>query len=174
MVLQAGDPLYDGRYTILRTLGQGGMGITYLATTPKGNTVVVKTIQDQFLDKPNFPELVERFREEALKLAICRHPHIVEIENAFSQGSLFYLAMDYIQGQDLEKQLNQSGTLSEHEALTYIRQIGSALQCVHEKGLLHRDVKPANIMVCSQRKQAIFIDFGIASIFTRRFFLKVW
>jgi len=105
------------------------------------------------------------FKDEALRLAICRHPHIVQIDNIFHEQGLSCIVMEYIQGMDLGKRLKDRGALPEAEALRYIQQIGEALMVVHDKGLLHRDLKPQNIMVRSTQDEAVLIDFGIAREF---------
>ncbi len=107
----------------------------------------------------------DKFRDEALLLSLCRHPHIMQIENAFSQGQLPCIAIEYVEGEDLWKRVGNRGVMSETEAVRYIRQIGEALQVVHKKGLLHRDIKPANIMVRAGKSEAVLIDFGLARVY---------
>jgi len=102
--------------------------------------------------------LKQDFRNEAFRLALCRHPHIVEVENIFDEDDLPFIAMEYIRGEALKDWI----TLPEDEALLYIRQIGDALTLMHERGLLHRDVKPSNIIIRKGKKQAVLIDFGLA------------
>ena len=169
MVWQAGQSLYGNRYTIQRKIGNGGFGITYLAQDRKGLVWVVKTLKDEVMTNPEYVDFRDKylrdFQNEALKLAICRHPHIVQIENHFSHEGLPCIVMEYIQGMDLGQRLKQQGKLSEAEAVRYIRQIGEALVVVHDKGLLHRDLKPQNIMVRATQDEAVLIDFGIAREF---------
>lgn len=169
MAWETGQNLHGGRYTIETPLGVGGVGITYLARDRKGNRVVIKTLKDEVLDNPEMSSFREKFqqdfRDEALRLALCRHPHIVQIDNAFHEGSLPCMAMEYIEGEDLWKRVNKLGVLTELEALHYIHQIGEALTIVHDKGLLHRDVKPHNILVRLDKSEAVLIDFGIAREF---------
>ncbi|HAZ44308.1 MAG TPA: hypothetical protein DDW76_36615 [Cyanobacteria bacterium UBA11369] len=169
MVWASGQPLYGGRYVIEKELGKGGFGITYLARNQNGNVVVIKTLKDEVLNDPNFAEFRDKFdrdfRNEALRLALCKHPHIVQVENAFHEGSLPCIAMEYIEGEDLWKRVKRRGALEEVEALHYIQQIGEALKVIHGKGLLHRDVKPQNIIVRSGTLEAVLIDFGLAREF---------
>lgn len=169
MIWSAGQLLYGGRYVVERQLGAGGCGITYLAKDKKGSWVVLKTLKDEILTNPKMTQLRNKyqqdFRNEALRLSLCRHPHIVQIENAFYEGELPCIVMEYVHGQDLNERVNQRGVLSESEALRYIRQIGEALSVIHEKGLLHRDVKPENIMIRAENSEAVLIDFGIAREF---------
>jgi formylglycine-generating enzyme required for sulfatase activity/tRNA A-37 threonylcarbamoyl transferase component Bud32 len=163
MVWAPGKRLYGDRYTIERKLGEGGFGITYLAKKHNGKRVAIKTLKDELLSHQDFPIFCNRFRDEALSLSLCRHDNIVQIDNAFSEGDLPCIAMEYVEGEDLATRVENRGILSEVEALQYIQQIGEALAYMHsEKGLLHRDVKPANIILRSGTSQVVLIDFGIA------------
>jgi serine/threonine-protein kinase len=170
MVWVKGQKLHGRRYVIERKLGQGGFGITYLAKDKKGNPLVIKTLKDEVMTNPDFIDFRDKyerdFEREATRLAVCRHPHIVQIENVFHEQSLPCIAMEYIQGEDLWQRVRNRNPLSEAEALGYIQQIGEALTLVHDKGLLHRDLKPQNIMVRSGISEAVLIDFGIAREFT--------
>ncbi|MBD2607687.1 serine/threonine protein kinase [Scytonema hofmannii FACHB-248] len=151
MAWNPGQPLFGDRYIIERKLGEGGVGITYLAKNRRGELRVIKTLREQILNHPQWiphqDQLRHDFRDEALRLALCRHPHVVQVENVFDEGNLPCMAMEYIEGEDLGKRITNKGALPEGEALQYIRQIGEALILVHEKGLLHRDLKPSNIMM---------------------------
>ncbi|MFM5980378.1 MAG: serine/threonine protein kinase [Sphaerospermopsis kisseleviana] len=169
MVFYPGQALFGGRYIIQRELGQGGIGITYLAKNQRGELRVIKTLRQEILNRPDLIQhqnkLKQDFRDEGLRLALCRHPHIVEVENVFDEASLPCMVMEYINGEDLGKRITEKGALSEAEALLYIQQIGDALTVVHEKGLLHRDLKPNNIMIRAGKQEAVLIDFGIARQF---------
>ncbi|MEW5860278.1 MAG: protein kinase, partial [Cyanobacteriota bacterium] len=169
MVWAAGQMLHGGRYIVERVLGEGGYGITFLARDKKGNFVVIKTLNERVLTKREFTAYRDKFnrdfQKEALRLAVCRHPHIVQIDNAFSEGQLPCMAMEYVEGENLEQRVLHLGILSETEALHYIRQIGDALTFIHDRGFLHRDVKPSNIMVRAEKFEAVLIDFGIAREF---------
>lgn len=169
MVWATGQKLYGSRYVIERKLAQGGFGITYLAKNRQGKPVVIKTLNEEALTNPELYEYRDKylrdFKREANWLAQCRHPHIVKIEDTFLEGSLPCILMEYIDGEDLRKRVKSRGALSPTEALRYIQQIGEALTVVHDKGLLHRDLKPDNIMVRSSLSEAVLIDFGIAREF---------
>ncbi|MCZ0904412.1 serine/threonine-protein kinase, partial [Microcoleus sp. HI-ES] len=142
--------------------GEGGFGITYLAQKAQNRQrVVIKTLKDELLRDPNFAWFRDKFRDEALLLSLCRHPNIVQIDNYFTHGNLPCIAMEYVAGEDLWKWVEKRGILSETEALNYIRKVGEAVIVVHEKGLLHRDIKPQNIMV-RDNQDAVLIDFGLA------------
>ena len=169
MVWSRGKNLFGNRYVIESKLGEGGVGITYLAENRRGELRVIKTLREEILNdpawQPHQDKLKQDFKDEALRLSFCRHPNIVEIENLFDDGSFPCMVMEYIQGEDLGKIITQKGALSEAEALLYIRQIGDALTVVHERGLLHRDLKPSNIMMRQGKQKAVLIDFGIARQF---------
>lgn len=163
MLFYPGKALFGGRYIIERELGQGGIGITYLAKNQRGELRVIKTLRQEILNRPDLiayqDKLKQDFRDEALRLALCRHPHIVEVENVFDEASLPCMVMEYINGEDLGKRITEKGALPEAEALLYIQQIGDALTLVHDKGLLHRDLKPNNIMILAGKQEAVLIDF---------------
>ena len=169
MVWTNGQTLFGDRYFIEKRLGEGGIGITYLARNKRGELRVIKTLREQILNHPAWitrqAKLQQDFRDEALRLALCRHPHVVQIENVFDEGNLPCIAMEYIEGEDLNHRIFRIGVLSEPEALQYIGQIGDALTEIHERGLLHRDLKPNNIMLRAGRSEAVLIDFGIAREF---------
>ncbi|CAD5942457.1 bifunctional serine/threonine-protein kinase/formylglycine-generating enzyme family protein [Planktothrix agardhii 1029] len=169
MAWQPGTKLYGDRYTIIRKLGEGGFGITYLARNRKGEDIVIKTLLDKILIDADFVEFRDKylrdFKDEATRLAVCRHPHIVEIENVFREGSLPCIAMEYIAGKNLWELVRGKVVFPEAEAVRYIQQIGNALIVVHDKGLLHRDIKPQNIMKRDGKSEAVLIDFGIAREF---------
>jgi serine/threonine protein kinase len=162
MVWTPGQRLNGDRYIIEAKLGEGGFGITYLAQKAQNRQrVVIKTLKDDLLRDPNFAWFRDKFRDEALLLSLCRHPNIVQIDNYFTHGNLPCIAMEYVAGEDLWKWVEKRGILSETEALNYIRKVGEAVIVVHEKGLLHRDIKPQNIMV-RDNQDAVLIDFGLA------------
>lgn len=164
MVWTPGQKLNGDRYIIERKIdkGEGGFGATYLAKKAQNRQrVVIKTLKDELLRDPKFAWFRDKFRDEALLLALCRHPNIVQIDNFFIDGNLPCIAMEYVAGEDLWNWVEKRGILSETEALNYIRKVGEALIVVHEKGLLHRDIKPQNIMV-RDNHDAVLIDFGLA------------
>ncbi|MFN5064653.1 MAG: protein kinase domain-containing protein [Aphanizomenon sp.] len=163
MAWLSGQQLQDGKYTIEKKLGHGGFGITYLAKDKKENLVVIKTLKDTDADSDDFDKFLQDLINEAIKLAKCsHHPHIVKVYECIKEGDIWGIVMEYIEGE----QLGHLGVLSESQALDYIQQIGDALTVVHQNGLLHRDVKPGNIIVRNNKSEAVLIDFGIARDFT--------
>ncbi len=169
MLWNRGKTLFGGRYTIERKLGEGGIGITYLAKNQQGQMRVIKTLKEEILNHPIWrsqqTKLRQDFRNEAVRLAVCRHPHIVQIENIFDEHNIPCIVMEYIEGEDLGHYLLRHNKLSESEALLYIKQISEAVIVIHQKGLLHRDIKPRNIMLRRGKQEAVLIDFGIAREF---------
>lgn len=162
MIWTPGQRLNGDRYIIEGKLGEGGFGVTYLAQKAQNRQrVVIKTLKDDLLRDPNFAWFRDKFRDEALLLSLCKHPNIVQIDNYFIHGDLPCIAMEYVAGKDLWNLVEKRGFLWETEALNYIRQVAEAVIVVHEKGLLHRDIKPQNIMV-RDNFDAVLIDFGLA------------
>jgi serine/threonine protein kinase len=166
MAWLSGQQLQDGKYTIEKELGEGGFGITYRARDNQGNYVVIKTLNDAIQKRADFAKFQQDFLNEAIKLAKCSHPHIVQIYEVIHENDLWCMVMEYIDGEDLGTLVENQGVFSETEALRYIQQIGAALTLVHDNGLLHRDIKPQNIMLRSGKSEAVLIDFGIAREFT--------
>jgi len=184
MAWAAGQLVNKGKYKIERVLGEGGFGITYLAEICQrpGEKIVIKTLRDEIQKRGDFADFQQDFINEAIKLAKCNHPHVVAVGEMFQetvphprqQGqtlSLQCMPLDYVKGEDLEVYLRQQPQqrVSEQEALIYIRQVGEALTVAHRQNLLHRDVKPDNILLrrnrVSGQREAVLIDFGIAREF---------
>lgn len=162
-----GRTLQGGKYTLDSELGRGGFGITFKATHHYLNQVVViKTLNEALRNDPNFLEFQRKFQDEARRLAMCVHPNIVRVSDFFLEDGLSFLVMDYIPGPTLEELVFSDRPLPEATAVHYIRQIGSALQVVHQNGLLHRDIKPQNIILRAGTQQVVLIDFGISREFT--------
>ncbi|MBC1196353.1 protein kinase [Microcystis aeruginosa BLCCF158] len=165
MVWQAGQLLHNGKYEILEVLGRGGFGLTYKARHRQLiMEVVIKTPDILQKRDTEYEDYVRQFEAEGRKLAKFSqtpHAHIVRISDFFTEGQVPCLVMDFIQGQTLMERVKTQGKLSEAECLKYIRQIGSALEVVHQAGMVHRDAHPGNIMI-QPNGNAILIDFGIA------------
>ncbi len=170
--------LDGGRYVLERVLGQGGFGITYRATDTKlGRPVAIKefflagstragvtvqpspTIADQFRDRK------ERFREEARTLARFRHPGIVQVFEFFDENNTVYMVMEYLEGRSLRQVTRMAGgMIQEEQAVAYVLQVADALEAVHGEGLLHRDIKPDNVLVLDDGS-VVVVDFGTARQF---------
>lgn len=158
-----GQVLHEGKYVIKDILGGGGFGVTYRAENRKeGKLVAIKSLNAIIQGKPDFNQLQVKFVNEALALAKCSHPHIVQVYEVFQERHLWCMVMEYIDGINLADYLEDKGVLSEQEALPIIQQVGEALSFVHKQGLTHRDVKPLNIMLRQRGREAVLIDFGLA------------
>ncbi len=172
MAWQIGDKLKDGKYTIEQVLGHGGFGQTYVAVrnannAAKNERVVLKHLKkEDGEDDTTFRDRQTAFTNEAIRLASCEHPHIVKVRpETFWEEDLVHMVMEHIEGENLEILLKQrQQPFSLDEALRYIAQIASALEHIHnfEPPLIHRDVKPANIVLRSRKTEAILVDFGSA------------
>lgn len=166
MNMLVGKVLQNGKYTLDSVLGQGGFGITFKATHHYlKQTIVMKTLNPANRGTPEFPKMERMFYDEGRRLAQCVHPNIVRVSDFFIEDEVPYLVMDYIPGKTLEAIVFPNNPLSEATAIHYMRQIGAALEVVHRNGLLHRDVKPQNIILRDGTDQVILIDFGIAREF---------
>ncbi len=163
----AGKVLQGGKYSLDQLLGEGGFGITYKATHHYlGQTVVIKTLNPANKNHPQFAKLEQQFQDEGRRLAVCVHPNIVRVNDFFIEEGVPYLVMDYIPGETLEAVVFPDKPLPEAIAIHYIRQVGAALQVVHQNGLLHRDIKPQNIILRQNTQEVVLIDFGISREFT--------
>lgn len=150
-----------GRYEIIEELGRGAMGVVYKAKDPTiGRTVALKTLR---LDVHGLDaaEMVRRFQNEARAAGVLSHPNIVTIYDAGECDGIFYIAMEFIQGTTLHELLAEQHILPSEDVIRYSRQICKGLDYAHSHGIVHRDVKPANIMITANGTVKI-MDFGIA------------
>lgn len=155
-----------GRYRVIRELGKGGMGLVYLAEDPMlGREVAIKTIRMQESDADKEKFLMERFLREARIVAKLSHPNIVTIHDLFQQDDAVYVVMEFVPGRDLGVRLRESPTMDPAEVARIIAQAGAALDHAHSKGIVHRDVKPANMLI-HQDGDVKVTDFGIAKLST--------
>ena len=154
-----------GRYKIVRELGRGAMGIVYHAIDPNiGRPVAIKTINLATVLKPDEQERMrERLFREARSAGILSHPGIVTIYDVEQQGDLAYIAMEYVDGPTLDQLLSQPQAMPPDRMFSILAQTAVALDYAHGKGIVHRDVKPANIMIAASGTAKI-TDFGIAKI----------
>jgi predicted Ser/Thr protein kinase len=149
-----------GGYRIESVVGRGGMGTVYLAMHERlARKVALKVISPQFADDPEFRG---RFLRESQLAASLDHPNVIPIYDADEVDGVLFLAMRYVGGASLQTLLRQRGKLSPAETLQVAEQIGGALDAAHVAGLVHRDVKPANILVAEAGKHAYLCDFGLA------------
>jgi eukaryotic-like serine/threonine-protein kinase len=145
---QANQTIKDDRFLILAILGGGGFGVAYHAEDRKEHRqVVIKTLNQRQQNQADFAEQQEKFMNEAMRLKGFTHPHIVEVDELIQVDGLLGMVMEYIDGQELAEYVEDKGKLTESQSLKYIEQVGEALIYIHEKGFLHRDIKPHNIML---------------------------
>lgn len=166
MNLTAGTVLHHGKYVLDTQLGKGVFEITYRATdTHSGQTVVLKTIGENLRQHPDFYQFKQQLLKLGQRLTSCKHPNLVQVLDTFEDTGRPYLVMEYIPGQTLAE-LIQSGVFSQAKAIEYICQIGEALSVLHQAGLLHRDVKPQNIIRHQSTDKVVLCEFGISCDFT--------
>ena len=188
MNLPNGHLLQNGKYRLTHVVGQGGFGITYKGiwfTEVKGPLGTIKTevpvcVKEYFFkdycyrDTDTFTvkvhsetgkNLFDKFKEKLIKeakiLSEVHHPYIVNVLEVFEENNTAYIAMEYISGFSLKYMMEQEGVLPESKVLKYVQQIGTALQFVHEKSILHLDIKPSNILI-DKNDNARLIDFGVS------------
>jgi eukaryotic-like serine/threonine-protein kinase len=157
--------LQAGKYIIREVIGVGRLSVTYRAEMPDGRSIVIKAPNADAMQPEDFARLQKIFRSEAFKLVQCKHPHIVKVEEPFEESGICCIPMEYIAGRTLAQR--DRPILPEAEAIKYVQQIGEALSVVHQNGLLHRDICPANIMlrIRDGQSEAVLIDFGLARDF---------
>ena len=149
-----------GRFSLERELGRGGMGIVYLARDVILERAVAIKLLNPSLSRRD--EMRRRFLREARLAAQCFHPHIVPIHEVAEAGELAWFVMSYVQGETLADRLHRVGTLRADAVRRIGREIGWALAYAHERGVVHRDVKPENILLEQGSDRALIADFGIA------------
>ena len=158
--------IIDQKYAVVRVLGEGGMGVVYLARDiHTGLDVVVKAIRSELAHRA---DVRQRTLAEGRALAQIDHPNVVHLKSVVVDGPSLWLVMQYIDGESLEKTI--SGYTARHErmpvaqALATLRQIASGLAAAHQEGVIHRDMKPANVLIRRKDGMAKVTDFGIAKV----------
>ena len=159
-------PSHIGRYRVERELGRGAMGVIYQADDPDiGRTVAIKLVRADLLDGDDREQFLARFRHEARAAGRCAHPNIVALYDfAMHEGNPF-LAMEFVDGVGLGQALKQAGRFAPAEAVAIITQVLDALGAAHALGIVHRDVKPANILLLPNGQVKV-TDFGISRLDT--------
>ncbi len=150
-----------GRYSLERELGRGGMGIVYLAREVRLARPVAIKVLPRVLATAK-PELRERFVREAQMAAQLSHPHIVPIHHVDEVGEFVFFVMTFIDGETLGERLRTKGAMHPRDATRMLREVGWALAYAHLRGIVHRDVKPDNILLERESGRALVSDFGIA------------
>ena len=176
--LPAGFLLHQ-RYAIQSQLGQGGFGITYLALdTLLQQEICIKELfvtgystrnEDMSVVSPplrgkSFQNFIARFVDEARSLAQFKHPNIVRVLDVFQANQTAYMVMDYVKGETMSEKINREGIPNDLTAKDFFSQLLDAVEKIHQKGMLHRDIKPGNILITTENK-LVLIDFGSAREF---------
>src|SRR5947207_3038924 len=148
-------------YEITSHLGTGGMGEVYQATDTKlGRSVAIKLLPEEFTHDS---DRLSRFRREAQLLASLNHPNIAQIYGLEESGDTRCIVMELIDGETLQARIKK-GPIPVDEAVVIAKQIAEALEAAHEKGVIHRDLKPGNVMLTSDEKVKV-LDFGLAKAY---------
>ena len=155
-----GATVLGNRYEILRKIGDGGMAFVYQARDKLLNRIVaVKVLRPEFVDDQEF---LVKFKKEAEAVASLSHPNIVNVYDVGEDGKVHYIVMEYVDGQNLKEIIQDEGRLEEYTALDIAKQIARALSAAHRNGIIHRDIKPHNILISKDGRQVKVADFGIA------------
>lgn len=184
-ILPSGTRLQQGKYIIEKSLGQGSFGVTYKAVTQmkmsgelgslsaKVNVAVKEFFMSEMNNRGASGAVVEgsdismvqnyrrKFRKEAENLSHLDHPNIVKVLSIFDENNTTYYVMEYLDGESLDGRISRLGKINENDALSMIRQVGAALQYMHEHQMLHLDMKPSNVM-CTNDGRVVLIDFGLS------------
>ena len=164
MTLAAGQVLQN-RYRIVAQLGQGGMGAVYKAWDTRLNVSLAlkEMIPQPTLDQQTLAALRKQFQQEAQILARLSHPHLVRVTDFFEEDGNAYLVMDFVEGESLADCIEREGALAEQQVLDWTQQLLDALAYCHAQGIIHRDIKPQNVIIRSDG-QAILVDFGLVKL----------
>ena len=154
-----------GKWIVEREIGRGGMGVVYLGREEtSGQMAALKVLTPELSQEPGF---LERFRREIAAVSALDHPNIVKFFEAGESDRRHFYAMEFVQGEDFEVILTRFGRLAWREVLNIAMQICPALKHAHDRGIIHRDIKPHNLLR-SDSGQVKLADFGIAKVFASR------
>ena len=152
--------MIDGRYNLVRQLGAGSMGVVHLAQ----DVFLDRSVAIKVIDPGNAsdPTSLDRFKKEAQALAKIRHQNVVQIYSFGPHAGSFYFAMEFVEGRSLEAAIDAGDTVDEAHDIEILTAVASGLAAVHERKLVHRDVKPSNIVIEWATGRPVLIDFGLA------------
>lgn len=152
----------DGRYAVKEVIGTGGMSVVYKAEdTQEGRLVALKVLKEEFVREPKSRR---RFLNESRAIAMLSHENIVDVLDVNFEGDVQYIVMEYLEGPTLKEYMVEHGALDVYDALHIVEQILSALKHAHERGVVHRDIKPQNIILVDGNETVKVMDFGIAHV----------
>ncbi|HLP87191.1 MAG TPA: serine/threonine-protein kinase [Nostocaceae cyanobacterium] len=156
--------IFSDRYEILRVLGRGGFGITFLArdvVLPGNPLCVIKQLYPKTITAKSWQKACQRFEKEAKTLAqLGGHSQIPMLLDYFQQNGEFYLVQEYIPGHTLAREIRKNGPKSEAEVRQFLKDILPVLRYIHQNHVIHRDIKPQNLLRCADDKRLVLIDFG--------------
>src|SRR5258708_9856516 len=161
-----GTSLLHGRYRLEKRLGRGGMGQSNLPSEENVlvRRVAVKTIRPDVLSDEDLQEgeAIARFEREARTAASIQHPNVIAVTDfGKSEEGVFFLVMEYVEGESLYQLLRREGTVTVQRALTLLRQISAGVEAAHDEGILHRDLKPANVFIVQKKKKDGTLAVGV-------------
>ncbi|MCX7011784.1 MAG: serine/threonine-protein kinase, partial [Candidatus Sumerlaeota bacterium] len=157
-----GTLIVNGRYEVLAEIGRGGMGVVFRAKQRSLDRVVaIKMLSRELAGDLEFRH---RFLQEAQVIARLQHDNIISVYDIEQDRGTFFIIMEYVQGVSLQEVLRKQGRLPPERAADLVGQVARALGYAHGKGIIHRDIKPDNIMVVDAQKKAKVMDFGIARV----------
>ncbi len=164
MPLATGQSLQN-RYRVVSLLGQGGMGAVYRAWDTRLNIPMAlkEMIAQPGLDQYALAQLRQQFQQEATVLARLDHPHLVDVTDFFEEESNAYLVMKFVEGENLAQRIERQGAPPEKEVLAWAGQLLDALAYCHSQGVIHRDVKPQNVIIRPDGR-AVLVDFGLVKL----------
>lgn len=185
ITLSEGSKLQSGKYEIVKILGQGGFGITYLARHTILDTLfaVKEFFPQDYCNRDSTTSRVEvatqsnvelvdrlksRFISEARNMIQLKNPGIVGIHDIFEENSTAYFVMDYIEGRSLEEIVSENGPMQERKAVECIKEVAESVEYIHNNHITHFDIKPANIMVRKNDGRPVLIDFGLSKQYTEQ------
>ncbi|OQY24810.1 MAG: hypothetical protein B6I35_00700 [Anaerolineaceae bacterium 4572_32.2] len=160
------------RYRVVSLLGQGGMGAVYRAWDTRLNIPVAlkEMIPQPGLDPQTLAQLRQQFQQEAQVLARLKHNYLVSVTDFFEERGNAYLAMEFVQGENLAERIEREGALPEEQVTAWAKQLLDALAYCHSQGIIHRDVKPQNVIITPEgappdaRGGAVLVDFGLVKL----------
>ncbi len=148
-------------YKIIEKIGEGGMGVVYKAFDPNlDRSVAIKGIHSTFTSNE---DLVARFKQEARLQASLMHPNIVSLYNFFMEGDVYYMVMEYVEGETLAQRIKRVGLIPPHKCIPMFLQMLEGVGYAHQRGVVHRDIKPSNILI-DKKDNIKIMDFGIAKL----------